>query len=245
MLKSRFAPSSTRETHALGVHAPTGSPLPRPTSRQATEEPATCLPRAGVKSRTKRRRAAAPAALPKPTSPELTRASQGGRAGRATALLEVLLVVVLRLVERLRWLDLRDDRSSPARLLVRLRTEGCLPLLVVVDEDDGAVVVADVPTLAVQLRRIVLAPEHVEQLLVRHPPGVVGHLDDLGVSGRVRADVLVGRVLERSARVADASRRDSFHLTERRLDAPEAAGAQGCLLLHYSSSILSAAYLMK
>ena len=40
--------------------------------------------------------------------------------------------------------------------------------------------------------------------LVRHPLGVVRHLDDLGVAGPVRAHVLVRRVLELAARVADA-----------------------------------------
>jgi hypothetical protein len=114
-----------------------------------------------------------------------------------------------------------------------------------VEEHDGAVLVTDVPALPVQLRRVVLAPEDVEQLLVRDPLGVVGHLDDLGVAGRVRADVLVGGVLERAALVADLSLGDAVDLTERGLDAPEAAGAECCLLLHYSSSNLSAAELMQ
>jgi hypothetical protein len=43
------------------------------------------------------------------------------------------------------------------RVELGLGALGCGPLLVVVEEDDGAVLVADVPTLAVELRRVVLA----------------------------------------------------------------------------------------
>src|SRR4029453_6257835 len=89
------------------------------------------------------------------------------RARRAPTLLEVLLVVILRLVERLGRLHLRHDRRGPVRLLARLRAQRSLLLLGIVEEHDRAVLVADVPTLTVELRRIVLAPEHLEQLVVR------------------------------------------------------------------------------
>ena len=61
----------------------------------------------------------------------------------------------------------------------------------------------------------------------------------------MRADVLVGRILERAALVADLCLGHAVQLTERRLDAPEAAGAERCLLLHYSSSSFNAAELMQ
>ena len=154
-------------------------------------------------------------------------------------------MVVLSLVERLRGLDLRHDRRAPVPLLSGLRLHSGLLLLGVVEEDRGTVVVTDVPALTVELRRVVLRPEDVEQLVVRDPVGVVGDLDHLGVTGLVRADVLVGRVFHLAAGVADARRGHSVELTERRLDAPEAAGAECCLLLHYSSSSSSAAELMQ
>src|SRR5512133_4268081 len=92
------------------------------------------------------------------------------RAARAAALLEVLLVVVLGDVERLRGLDHGHDRLAVAAGSVELglRALGGGALALVLVEDDGAVLVADVPALPVQLRRVVLAPEGVEQLLVRH-----------------------------------------------------------------------------
>src|SRR5688572_2455723 len=122
------------------------------------------------------------------------------------------------------------------RLLLGLRPQRRLLLVAVVEEDGRAVLVSDVPSLAVQLRRVVLAPEHLQQVVVRELLVVVRDLDDLRVAGGVRAHVLVRRVLGVTAGVADAGPRDSFELPERRLDAPEAACSERCLSLHYSSS---------
>src|SRR6266508_1332102 len=166
----------------------------------------------------------------------LSRAAKRRRTARAPALLEVLLVVVLCLVERLRRRDLRHDRTRPVALLTLLRRVGGCALLLVVDEHHAAVVVADVPALPIQLCRVVLVPEDVQQL-------VVG--DYLGVAGRVRAHVLVGRIVERPARIADARLRDAVELAERGFDAPETAGAERCGLHHYSSSSFNAAELMQ
>src|SRR5438477_290545 len=102
-----------------------------------------------------------------------------------------------------------------------LRAHRDLLLLGIMEEDHRAVLVADVPTLSVQLGRVVLVPEDVQELLVRDLLGVVRDLDHLRVSGRVRADVLVGRIVERAALVAGLGLGDTVQLAERRLDAPE------------------------
>src|SRR6266540_458629 len=94
-------------------------------------------------------------------------------AGRAAALLQVLLVVVLRLVERRHRLDLGDDRPLPARLLLHLRARRRFSLLLVVEEDRRPVLVADVPALPVELRRVVLVPEDAQELVVGDLLGVV------------------------------------------------------------------------
>src|SRR5919204_55449 len=91
-------------------------------------------------------------------------ACQRGRAARAAALLEVLLVVILRLVERLGRLDVRHDRRGPVRLLLRLRAQRSLLLFPIVEEHDRPVLIADVPPLPVQLRRN--HPERRVRLLV-------------------------------------------------------------------------------
>src|SRR5207248_11642537 len=160
------------------------------------------------------------------------RLAQLDRAARAAALLEVLLVVVLGRPERLGGNDLRHDRLAVPRLLALARRLGGRPLLLVVEEHHRAVLVADVPALTVALRRGVLAPEDVEQRVGRDALGVIRHLDDLRVTRRVRADVLVGRLVECPALVADLGLRHAVDLPERRLDAPEAARSERCLLLH-------------
>src|SRR5262249_46167487 len=60
-----------------------------------------------------------------------------------------------------------------------------------------------------------------------------------------RAHVLVCRVGELTAAVADAPPRHPVEPTKRRLDAPKARGAERRLLLHYSSCNFSAAELMQ
>src|SRR4051794_15010240 len=141
---------------------------------------------------------------------------------------EVLLVVVLRAPELRGRLDLRRDRAAEAAALLELLARGARGGLLLgrVDEDDGAVLSPDVGALPVQLRRVVRAPEDVEQTVVRHGRGIELHLDDLRVAGAVRAHVVVGRVLERSSAVADCGVADALDLAELLLDSPEAARAE-------------------
>ena len=104
--------------------------------------------------------------------------------------------------------DLGDDRALVAtRLLEPLlrRDRGSL-LLRRVEEDHRPVVVADVRTLTVELRRVVVHPEDVEQRVVAHASRVKRDLDGLGVPGAVRAHVLIRGRLREAARVADLGR---------------------------------------
>src|SRR5437899_148939 len=79
-------------------------------------------------------------------------------------------------------------------------------------------------------------PEDVEQLLVRDLLGVEGNLDRLGVACRVRADLLVGRILGAPAGVADAGPRDARSPAEVRLDTPEAPCCECGFLCHIRQS---------
>src|SRR5437867_10759285 len=101
------------------------------------------------------------------------------------ALFQVALVVLLRAIERGRGRDLGDDRplEAPGLLEARLRGARRRLLLPGVEEDRRAVLLADVGALAVQLRRVVVLPEHVEELLVGDACRVVLHLHALGVAG--------------------------------------------------------------
>src|SRR6266581_7633393 len=83
---------------------------------------------------------------------------------------EVLLMVVLGVVELGRRLDLRRDRAVSRRgqlLLERVaRSLGRAPLIVVRVVDAGPVLRAGIVPLPHALRRIVVLPEHFQQIVV-------------------------------------------------------------------------------
>src|SRR5206468_913521 len=85
----------------------------------------------------------------------------------------------------------------------------------------------DVRPLAVPGRRIVVLPEDLEQGLVGNLLGIEGHLHRFGVPGPARANLLVGRLAHRPARVADGGLDNAGGLAEGFLDAPETTGAEG------------------
>src|SRR6266481_7122475 len=124
---------------------------------------------------------------------------------RAAALREILLVILLGRVERRGGHDRGDDRPlEPAALLEpRFRRDGRRLLRGVVEEDRRAVLRPHVGSLAIHRRRIVLAPEDVEQLLVRHARGIVVDEHALRVAGTRGAHLLVRRILDGAAGVAD------------------------------------------
>src|SRR3954453_11294358 len=98
-------------------------------------------------------------------------------------------------------------------------------------ENRRPVLAADIRSLPTWRGRIVDLPEDIQQLLVRDAIRVEGNLDHFDMAGFVAADVLVGRVFLRSAQIARSGIEDAVHMTERRLDAPEAAGSK-CRFFH-------------
>src|SRR6185437_15724822 len=160
----------------------------------------------------------------------------GDVAGRLPALLEVLLVVLLRAPERARGGDLGHDRTGkPAAAVERLlRTPRRRLLGRIQIEDRGAVLAANVRTLAVDRRGVVILPEHLQQSVETHLRGIELDLHHLGVAGAVGTDLLVGRVVGHAARVAHGGGDDAGHLPECRLGSPEAA--------HGKDGLVHAAY---
>src|SRR5262249_53253968 len=139
----------------------------------------------------------------------------------------IVLVIVLRLVERAGGHDLRRHRLLEARLDPCLRRFRQSALLVVVVEARGAVLVAVVAELAVLRQRIDVVPEHVEELLEAHVRRVVGDLDRFGVAGAAVRHLLVARVGDVAAGIARGSAHDAGDLVEIGLHTPEAAAREG------------------
>src|SRR5208337_3294826 len=144
----------------------------------------------------------------------------------------VILMVRLGRVEFGQGDELGNDRrakdAAAGEVLVRLL--GRLLLLVVVVENDRAVIGAEVVFLPVQGGRVVSHPEDVEELLVADDRRVIFDLDHLGMAGQTGADHLVGRVRNVSAGVARDHRLHARNPLENRLHAPEAATAKSGLL---------------
>ena len=149
-------------------------------------------------------------------------------AGAAGAF-HIVLVVILGRPELGALDHLGDDRLAAEALgggelgdvlLGRLRLLGRAA------EDGRAVLVADVRTLAVELRGVVDHEEPFEQLAVRDLRRVEGHLHHLRMAGAVVAHVLVGGRVGGAAHVAALGARYAGADLEPVLGTPEAAAGE-------------------
>jgi hypothetical protein len=148
--------------------------------------------------------------------------------------LQVALVVLLGAPEGRRRLDRGHDRIPQAPLHSLDHPARRLRLLVGVGEDHRAVLVADVRALPVELRGVVDLEVLRHQVLVAHLVRVEGHLGDLDVTRVARAHLLVGRVVDVPALIADGRLDDAVELAKRIFDLPEAARSEGRLLGPFS-----------
>src|SRR6266852_5207746 len=150
------------------------------------------------------------------------------------ALLQVLLVILFGAPEGARLCDLGGDwaleLAAGVKRLLRFLCGGFL--LRRMKENRGAVLLAEVRPLAIHLRRIVNAPESVQQLRVGNFLRIKGYLDDFGVAGGVRAHVFVCRIFLVPALVPGDGLDDSRHATKRRFNSPKTTCCKRCDFLH-------------
>ena len=112
-------------------------------------------------------------------------------------------------------------------LLTIARRDGLPLLLGRVREDRRAVLVADVGTLAIELRGIVNFPERRRAgVVVADLLGIERDLDGFGVAGGVAADLAVGRVIGRFRRCSRKRRRARRACGGRRLQLPRSSRRQ-------------------
>src|SRR5205814_7496270 len=201
-------PSSGRERRRRARRAPPSRrrPFRRARTRRAPEAGRAAGTR--VRGRERRRIACGHAEGSRTACPRKAKrrsVAQIVAAVPAGVLLEILLMIVLGGPELAGGDDLGHDRAVP---LARARDAllhalGDLPLLVVVIEDGGAVLRADVVVLAVHRRGVVHAEKVAEQLLVAALRRIEDHLDGLGVTGVAAAHVAIGGILRAATGVAD------------------------------------------
>src|ERR1700737_1073977 len=145
-------------------------------------------------------------------------------AARLATLLEVLLVIILRRIERGRRRDLRPDRLAPVFLGPVERCGSGRLLGGVREEDRRPVLGAQIPTLTVQGRWIVVGPEKIQQLLIAHCGWIKLDLDGFGVPGPSAANLSVRGAFRCPSGIADRGRRHARDFAKRGFDAPETAG---------------------
>src|SRR5712691_1225299 len=154
-------------------------------------------------------------------------------AGRDAALLQVALVIFFGAIEDRRGHNLGDDPPVIAAgfFQLLLGSSRCGFLLGRVEENCGAVLCTPIGSLPVERGGIMVAPENIQQLIVRDLGGIEGHLHRLSMAGFIAANVLVGRVFERASGVAYGCVFHSLDLAEGFFHAPEASGAK-CSFFH-------------
>src|ERR1035437_1066528 len=143
---------------------------------------------------------------------------------------EIVVVVFLGRPERIQRHDLGDDRIVP-HLRGRERRDrlaGHSLLLRRFVEDRRAVLRALVAALPIERGGIVDREEHVEQVSVAHDLGVERDADNLGVSRRAAADLLVRGARAGSAGVPALHGPNTLELEVHGFETPEApAGERG------------------
>ncbi len=140
----------------------------------------------------------------------------------------VFLVVLLRTVKWPGQFDLRHDRKlEPSRLVERLFGPfRLLELLLGCAENGRAVLLAHVPSLAIQAGRVVDLPEQLEELVIGHLRWIEGHPYRFGVACPASADLFVARVGSGPARVSRFGRGDTGYIQEGAFDPPETTGRE-------------------
>src|SRR4051812_20946420 len=100
-----------------------------------------------------------------------------------------------------------------------------------------AILIANVRSLAIQCRWVVIRPENIQQPIVTDDGRIEFHLHHFGVSGAVATDVFVSWVLGFAAGVSDRGILYSRHRAEGRFDSPETARAEGSLFCRHGWTI--------
>src|SRR5688572_3369498 len=141
-------------------------------------------------------------------------------------LLVIVLMIVLGRIEARRRQDLGRDRfrQSVGELLLDLF--GDPTLLLVHDENRGAILAAAVAELAAAIERIDGAEEMIDQRGIADAPRIVDYLDRFDMAGAATGNLLVSRILDAPADVAGGGREHPGNLVEIGFGAPETAAGE-------------------
>jgi hypothetical protein len=154
---------------------------------------------------------------------------------RLTTLCKVTLMIFFSLPEPWRWLDLRHDWPIETFAFLQLvfRGSGGRFLLRRMIKDHGTILLSNIGTLPIHRRRIVVRPENIKQLVVTDLRWIEFHFHHFGVAGFVRANIFIGWIILRSARVPNCCRDHAVQISEIFFHTPETTCAKsGFLRFH-------------
>ena len=99
-------------------------------------------------------------------------------------------------------------------------------LILIMIEYGGTVLAPHIDSLSVHLGRVMDAPKDIEKTLERNDVRIEHQLYRLGMTGVTVAHHLICGMVHGSPGITDLGIYDPWHLTELRLDAPEASGGE-------------------
>src|ERR1700733_2287782 len=147
---------------------------------------------------------------------------------------EIALMIIFGRIELGGRSNLGDDGSSQSSALVQpfFRGPGGGLLLGSVKKDRRPILMADVRSLAIHGCRIVYAPKHTEQFVIRDHGRIEFDLANFSVPRCSRAHLLVGWVGKASPGISNGCRYHALYLPEGVFNAPKATGRKkSCLHL--------------
>src|SRR5271170_7333600 len=106
-------------------------------------------------------------------------------------------------------------------------------------ENRRAVLLAEVRSLTIDLRRVVHGPERLQKFVVAQFLWIESHLHHFGVTGSIRANIFVRRALGFSPAIPHDRIDHSRNLPKLRFNSPEASGTERCNFLHWLLHLLS------
>ncbi len=127
--------------------------------------------------------------------------------GLVTVLVEVILMIIFSRIEYAKSAYFSHDWIGPYFLLVQflLVVLGERTLLLIVIEDDRAVLRTDVVSLSIHCRWVMCLPKGLEEFVVADNGCIVDDLTDLGMACRAAADFFIRGVTNGAACIAGAN----------------------------------------
>jgi len=99
-------------------------------------------------------------------------------------------------------------------------------------KNHGTILRSSIGALPIQSRRIVVRPKNIKELVVADLRRIKFHFHHFSVSGLVCANIFIGRIVFRSARVAGHYVRYALDLAKRRFDSPKTSRTECRFLCH-------------